>query len=245
MSGYGDPGPVTASDVDARQWWRKPAAVALAVLMMTAMVVLVPVVAKVASAQPVAPFSPVFSGTDNGAIAVFGNANESCPTGQTLGGNLCDTNRQSSILANSDVQSNGYNDNNAWPMTWVNVDPSNNNYNSSSATVSWPSGSTVLFAGLFWEGRECAYAGGGSPACEPGELNTPAGPPLSPFNQMKLKGPCPTCTYQTITATPANFAQATTDQHGTGYGAYCRCHEHGSVRRPGHMDRCGRGQFDR
>ena len=81
MSGYGDPGARYRVEVDARQWWRKPAAVALAVLMMTAMVVLVPVVAKVASAQPVAPFSPVFSGTDNGAIAVFGNANESCVDG--------------------------------------------------------------------------------------------------------------------------------------------------------------------
>ena len=150
MSGYGDPARHRV-DVDARQWWRKPAAVSLAVLMMTAMVVLVPVVAKLASAQPVAPFSPVFSGTDNGAIAVFGNANESCPTGQTLGGNLCDTNRHSSILGQLGRPFQRYNDNNAWPMTWVNVDPNNNKYNSSSATVSWP------------VGRPCS-----SPACSGG-----------------------------------------------------------------------------
>ena len=36
---------------DAWQWWRKPAAVALAVLMMTAIIALVPVVAKVARAR--------------------------------------------------------------------------------------------------------------------------------------------------------------------------------------------------
>ncbi len=203
-------------EVDARQWWRKAAAVALAVLMMTAMVVLVPVVTKVASSQPVASFSPVFSETDNGAIAIFGNANEACVTGTTESGTLCDTARQESLLTNPGAENDSNNDNNAWPMSWVNVDPTNNNYNSSSATVTWPSGSTVLFAGLFWEGRECAYAGGGSPACPPGELNAPADTPASPFDQMKLEGP--NGGYQTITAT--DFDAATTDQHGTGYGGF-------------------------
>ena len=66
---------------DARQWWRKPAAVALAVLMMTAIIALVPVVAKVASGQEVQPFTPAFHTDDNGAIAIFGNANETCPPG--------------------------------------------------------------------------------------------------------------------------------------------------------------------
>ena len=81
MSRYGDPGARYRVGVDARQWWRKPAAVALAVLMMTAMVVLVPVVAKVASGQEVETFTPAFHADDNGAIAIFGNANESCPPG--------------------------------------------------------------------------------------------------------------------------------------------------------------------
>ena len=103
-------------------------------------------------------------------------------------------------------------------MTWVNVDPSNNNYNSSSATVSWPSGSTVLFAGLFWEGRECAYAGGGSPACEPGDLNTPSRSPSFSFQPDEARG-----TDRRLSdhhGHSADFAAATTDQHGTGYGAY-------------------------
>ena len=49
---------------------------ALAVLMMTALIVLVPVAAKVASGQEVAPFTPAFHTDNNGAIAIFGNANE-------------------------------------------------------------------------------------------------------------------------------------------------------------------------
>ncbi len=230
---------------DARQWWRKPAAVALAVLMMTAIIALVPVVAKVASGQEVQPFTPAFHTDDNGAIAIFGNANETCPPGTIAPGTtpphgstarLCDAVQQTDFVNTPGAGSDTNNENNSWHMVDVNVDPDGSqNYNSSSATVSLPAGSSVLFAGLFWEGRMFPYAGP-SPAvqnlpCAPAPA-PPAQPSLTctsgvngvaPFDAMKLRGP--TGDYTTIHAdsfatADAGDANSTPAGHGTGYGAY-------------------------
>ncbi len=182
-------------EVDTRQWWEKPAAMVLGVLMIAATMALLPfgpLGTKRAAGQEVQTFTRAFHADDNGAIAVFGNALETCSQTFGGGGGNCGTVQQTNFLNTSGAGGNGQNDNNNWNMVYVNVDPDGTaNFNSSSATVSWPDGSTVLFAGLFWEGRMCAYAGpspavehngvvSGSPAC-----SNPGGPdyghPVTPL----------------------------------------------------------------
>ena len=123
--------------------------------------------------------------------------------GSTNGsGGVCNTARQATTQT-PNAQGDGNNDNNAWPMQNINVDPTDKNFNSSTATVTLPTGSAVLFAGLFWSAREMSGGGTGSADATP------------PFNQMKLEGP--TGGYVPITA--SEFSQ-TDSGHGTGYGAY-------------------------
>ena len=124
-----------------------------------------------------APFTPVFHTQDNGAIAMFANTVETCPasasgcsaarTGVATGGNL-------NLL-----------NNNNYTMGFVNVDPGSGRDNSSSVNVVLPAGSTILFAGLYWAGRQFAGTGGADAT--------------HPLNTMLLKGPGQS-SYQTITA---------------------------------------------
>ena len=167
----------------------KPSAVALAVLMMTAIVVLVPVVTKVASSSRSAPFSPVFSETTTGP-----SPSSATPTRRASrydgNGTLCDTARQRASTSDP-VQKrlkHTTEQHLAHDVGQRRLDQ--RQFNSSSTTVTVASGSTVLFAGLFSKGRECAYAAA-AVLLPTGELNAPAEPPLSPFDQMKLEGPEP------------------------------------------------------
>lgn len=83
-------------------------------------------------------FTPRYATTARGEILLIGNANMSCPTGATN----CAAARNGTA---SDNNNNGY------TMAYVNSDgvgftPAN----SSTASLTIPSGSTVLFAGLYW-----------------------------------------------------------------------------------------------
>jgi hypothetical protein len=82
-----------------------------------------------------APFTPRFAQTARGDIAAVGNTLLTCPTA-TAG------------CANAQGGVGGTLNNNSWNMTPVNTAGGTNN--SSSATVTLPTGATVLWAGLYW-----------------------------------------------------------------------------------------------
>src|SRR6476619_7171849 len=91
------------------------------------------------------PFVAVFNAQDNGAIALTGNSQLSCPTAS----NGCTAARGGT--GNSDNLNN-----NAWVMGFVDADNDASTTNSSSADLALPAGSTVLSAWLVWGGRKTA-----------------------------------------------------------------------------------------
>ena len=113
--------------------------------------------ASPARAAPVAPFTAVFHTQDNGAIGLFGNTVETCP----LSVSTCLAARNGTAT-NGDLNTL---DNNDYNMTYINIDPAPGIINSSSADVTLPAGSTVLFAGLYWGGRQFAGTGAQTPRC--------------------------------------------------------------------------------
>ncbi|WP_051472284.1 CARDB domain-containing protein [Patulibacter minatonensis] len=90
-------------------------------------------------------FAPRFSVNDTGDIDIFGNTLMTCPTSAAG----CTAAQRSGVTTTSDSM----NQNNAYSMQYVDVDGDPSTFNSSRATVTIPTGSTVLFAGLYWGGR--------------------------------------------------------------------------------------------
>ena len=106
-----------------------------------------------------------------GDMTVIGNSNMSC-NGETTG---CAAARNGTGKVN----------NNDWPMVWVDVDNDGDTVNSSSADLTMPPGSTVLWAGLYWSGIR--------------PTGTRVAPPTSQQVTAKFKTPGATA-YETITA---------------------------------------------
>jgi len=92
-------------------------------------------------------FTPRFSVNAQGAITLVGNTLASCATGATSGGATCAQARDGTATPVS------RNNNNSWTMAYVDVDGDGSTFNSSSATLSLPTGSSVLFAELTWAGQ--------------------------------------------------------------------------------------------
>lgn len=83
-------------------------------------------------------FSQRFSTNINGDLVLIGNAQLSCTTG----------------VANcAAARAGGAYNNNAFTMTNVDVDSDGTTFNSTSANLNMPAGSTVVFAGLYWSGQ--------------------------------------------------------------------------------------------
>ena len=80
--------------------------------------------------------APSFSANLRGGVAVAGNTLETCPQNQP-GNEVC--------------AGNSYN-NNDQNMVYVNVDPGNGRFNSSSANLTIPAGAHVVKAFLYWAG---------------------------------------------------------------------------------------------
>jgi len=97
-------------------------------------------------------FAPRFSVNDTGDIDIFGNTLMTCPASASG----CAAAQQSGVTTTADSSSQ----NNAYNMQYIDVDGDSSTFNSSRATVSLPSGSTVLFAGLYWGARTAAGSGG-------------------------------------------------------------------------------------
>jgi uncharacterized repeat protein (TIGR01451 family) len=99
--------------------------------------------ANVAHAAVTDPFTRVFSTNTTGNIQIRGNTVVTCESAATL----CAGARAMTNTTPSD------NNNNAFMMTYVDVDSDSTTFDSSSATVNIPAGGSVLFAALAWGGN--------------------------------------------------------------------------------------------
>jgi uncharacterized repeat protein (TIGR01451 family) len=107
-------------------------------------------------------FAPRFTVNTQGDITIAANSIMTCVDDQ---GGVC---------ANARAAVGGAipaNNNNSRTMTWIDADGDPTTFDSSSATLSLPPGSTVLFAGLYYGGRLNAGSGG-SPPPNPAARNT-------------------------------------------------------------------------
>ncbi len=133
-------------------------------------------------------FTSRFSVNDTGDIAFVGNTLMTCPDST-----LCTQARNGTATPIANLQ------NNAYAMTYVDVDADSSTFNSSTASMSLPSGSQVLFAGLYWGGD---YSGSGSNAA-PSSANR---------NKIKLKAPGDS-SYRDITASVLDDSTASTGRY--------------------------------
>jgi uncharacterized repeat protein (TIGR01451 family)/fimbrial isopeptide formation D2 family protein len=114
--------------------------------------------------QRVAPTVPSFAANLRGGVAVAGNTLETCPQNQP-GKEVC--------------AGNTYN-NNDQLMDYVNVDPGDGRFNSSSASVTIPAGAHVVKAFLYWAAdlsRGVANGQGNRTGHAAPDGDTPAGQP--------------------------------------------------------------------
>ncbi len=88
----------------------------------------------------ITPFQPRFTMNATGDIAIVANTLMTAPASDPAA-----TNGQNGV--GSKVNNNDFN------MVFVNVDNDPTTFDSSSASLSLPAGATVLFAGLYWGGR--------------------------------------------------------------------------------------------
>src|SRR6478752_3619318 len=103
-------------------------------------------VAGPAAAAPIVGFAARFTANDNGTISIVGNNLLTCPTADPRCAFAC----AGTARLN----------NNSFAMVNLDVDGVAGTQNSSSADVSGPDGSEVLWAGLYWGARVSAGTGG-------------------------------------------------------------------------------------
>src|SRR4029079_10670848 len=125
----------------ARRWWCPGDTTRLLCVLVVGALVVCGALAPTAFADRT--FAPRFSTTDRGQVVTAGNTVLTCPGT----GTACQ-NAQNGTTATAD--------NNDFDMGYVDVDSDSTTFNSSRATVALPSGSTVLFAGLYWAGDTSA-----------------------------------------------------------------------------------------
>lgn len=97
-------------------------------------------------AQAQRTFATRYAATVNGNIVGIGNINMNCASFTGTPGTACANSR-------TDTGADGGARNNDFTMVNSDVDSDGTTFNSSRATLSLPTGSTVLFAGLYWSGR--------------------------------------------------------------------------------------------
>jgi uncharacterized repeat protein (TIGR01451 family)/LPXTG-motif cell wall-anchored protein len=161
------------------------------VLSVAAVGLAVPVVVAAGSNPPAfaaAPFTAVYSANLNGELRVAGATLETC----VPSGTICP-----SALTFAAPAPAANNNNNNQNMTYLNQDPAAGLLDSSALNVTIPAGSTVTFAGLYWQafGPDAAKV-----AAHPG-------------NKFKLKTPG-AASYQTITAASGTYNGYHTDATG-------------------------------
>ncbi|BEL11072.1 hypothetical protein Q0Z83_092630 [Actinoplanes sichuanensis] len=107
---------------------------------------------KDAQAAITNPFTTRYSVNTNGSILITGNTNMQCPTSAAT----C-AHARAGINDNNGTETLN---NNGYVMGYTDVDGSTDTFNDSEATVSMPTGSRVLFAGLYWSADTSAGTGG-------------------------------------------------------------------------------------
>ncbi|GIE28018.1 hypothetical protein Ait01nite_010630 [Actinoplanes italicus] len=153
-------------------------------------------------------FTSRFDVNTNGAVILRGNANLTC----TAGADDCDDARDRiPPLAGEAPNNNGH------VMVFTDADGDAATFNDSSATVTMPAGSTVLFAGLYWGANTLAPSGGTGPpdATIKGRVlfRTPSAATWNTINS--------TSTYAIATPGPyQGFADVTSLVSGAGDGVY-------------------------
>src|ERR1044071_3493661 len=97
------------------------------------------------------PFTTTFAANADGAIVLRGNANLTCPPSSPT---CADALRGIGSASGEALNNNGY------AMGNAGKDEANGITNSSSTQLALPTGSTVLFAGLYWSANTKAGSGG-------------------------------------------------------------------------------------
>jgi uncharacterized repeat protein (TIGR01451 family) len=154
--------------------------------------------------QRLAPTVPSFAANLRGGVAVAGNTLETCPQNQP-GNEVC--------------AGNSY-DNNDQNMVYVNVDPGDGRFNSSSANLTIPAGAHVVKAFLYWAGdlshgvtngqgnrTGSAAPGGDTPAGQPPHTADKPHQINSTYGIVKLRAGTGS-TYATINAFTQGAPQA-------------------------------------
>ena len=159
----------------------------------TRLLILIALLATLLVAAPAhaadAPFSLRYAQTLHGNLSAVGNALMSCPTAASN----CAAARSGSPYSNND-----------FTMAYVDVDSDATTYDSSSATLALPAGSTVAWAGLYWA-ADTSGGSGGSADSHGGSRD-----------QVKLK--LDSGAYQTVTA--ASGAVLTSTSQPTRYRGF-------------------------
>ena len=115
-----------------------------AVAVITSIVASVLVFVAPVNAVTIRPFTSRFQANINGAIDIFGNTLQTCPTSATC-----------TAAQNGTANNN----NNSFTMIAVDADGLATTTNSSMTTVSYPASATVRFAGMYWGASGGAVAG--------------------------------------------------------------------------------------
>lgn len=180
----------------------------LAVLLVVAVAVAMTFYMNRANAAITTTFAKEFGTNANGAILLRGNANLVCPASASG----C-TGAQGGTGSASDETLN----NNGYIMENTGADSANGIFNSSSATVTLPASSTVLFAGLYWSANTAAGSSGA------------AAPTATDKDKVKIKLPGGTA-WSTVSASKVftsgsftayqGFADVTSQVAGAGNGSY-------------------------
>ena len=182
------------------------------ILLLVVLALLATLPAGPAEAAITTPFTARFEANANGSILLRGNANLTCLDLLVVPG--CPAARTGSGSGDA-LNNNGY------PMVNADADGDPATFNDSTATVTMPPGSTVLFAGLYWGADPTA----GSPLG--GVLGTAAPSPAN-RGRVLLRTPAGTAwnpvTASTVTAIGTGpyqgFADVTALVAGAGNGTY-------------------------
>lgn len=166
-------------------------------------------------------FSLRYSNNINGQITTAANTIMQCPLGtpDPLANSGCEGARAGTNARN----------NNSFDMQWLDVDSDSSTFDSSTATLSVPSGSRILFAGLYWTGiqKKGEVVKGAN-----GYVGVPqAAPDANAVGTVKLKVPG-SSSYSTVNASQVDngaianssgytaFADVTTQVAGARGGDY-------------------------
>ncbi|WP_433827506.1 Ig-like domain-containing protein [Actinoplanes sp. CA-015351] len=178
---------------------------AIALLVLTG----IAVTTREASAAITDPFTQRFGVNANGAIMLRGNTNLRCPAAA----NGCPAGQGGTATAGFSESLN----NNGYDMEQINTDSDPLTFNHSAATVTLPTGGTVLFAGLYWSADTTAGTNGVA-ATTPADknkvlLSTPAGAAWNTVTADRIFNSGSLTAYQ-------GFADVTALVSGAGNGVY-------------------------